>query len=90
MLDLTPDEIADSIIEADEYLKGQKGFGDFVLGARQRRLFAAQMAADEYRTEENIGDHYALLNGMLSYVMCLEICMIIIMTGLITTSSASH
>ncbi len=89
MLDQPADEIVDLIIDADEYLKGQMGFGDFTLGAKERRLFAAQMAADEYRTEENIGDHYVLLNGMMAYMICLEICMIIIMTSCISSATTN-
>ena len=43
MLDIPSEKLGDFIIYADEYLKDEKGFGDWSLGATERRMYAALM-----------------------------------------------
>lgn len=40
--------LAGSMIEVDHYLKGQKGFGSFGIGAKQRLMYAGILASIEY------------------------------------------
>lgn len=45
LTDIPYEQLTDEMAEADDYLKGHKGFGNFRLGAYTRRMYAAQMAA---------------------------------------------
>ena len=55
-LDMTADEIADSVSAADRYLKEQKGFGFMGTGAATRHMYAAMMVCIAYSDETNAGD----------------------------------
>lgn len=47
-LDMSPELIANQIVEADEYLKKVKGFGSLTIGSEIRRMMAAQMVLLTY------------------------------------------
>lgn len=47
-LDMSPDEIADAVADADNYLKEQKGFGFMGIGRSGRHLYAALMVSIAY------------------------------------------
>ena len=89
MLDMQEKEAADIIAEIDDYLKGQKGFGDLSLGAKERRLYAAQLVLNQYGPEESKVDG-VVLGSMLALTIAIEICMILCMTSCIAASSSSH
>ena len=78
MLNLTPEQITSLIIQADDYLKKEKGFGNFALGSKPRRLFAAQIVADTFllNSREDV-----LLSNVLSCVLSFEICMIVVISS---------
>lgn len=46
LLDASVDEIVDAILEAEKYLKGRKGFGNFVMGQRTRLVYSSTIASD--------------------------------------------
>lgn len=88
MLDMEENQIANLITEVDDYLKGQKGFGDFVLGSTERRLYAAQLVLNHCRPEESKVDS-VILGSMLALTIAIEICMLICVTASISISSSN-
>lgn len=89
MLDIQEKEVANLIAETDDYLKGQKGFGDFLLGSKERRLYAAQLVLNQYGPKDNEVDG-VVLGSMLAITIAIEICMILCITSCIAASSASN
>lgn len=87
MLDMNLDEIVDEMIEVDEYLKDQKGFGNFILGASHRRMFATQIVLDEHT---NVETSNSVLTSSLSIAVTIEICMIVMMASIAATSANNH
>ena len=86
MLDMPAEKIVEDIIEADEYLKGQKGFGNLSMGEGMRRMYAALMVMDTYMPPA-AHSHESLVDSVLVFVITMEVCMLILMTAVITTSS---
>ena len=54
LLEISVNEIVNSVIEIDNYLKTQKGFGIFGIGEKQRLMYAAMLAMDNWMEEKNI------------------------------------
>lgn len=52
MLDINKDSILEEIIEVDEYLKTQKGFGFFGIDAHQRLMYATILVMNQYNNTE--------------------------------------
>lgn len=88
MMDIPEKDIAELIVEADDYLKTHKGFGDIVLGASARRMYAAQMVLYLYGPGNKKGTEAVALNGMLSMTIAAEVCLIICMASCVASSSA--
>lgn len=55
-LDMTPDEIAEKVSEADKFLKEQKGFGFMGTGAATRHMYAAMLVCIAYADKTSAGD----------------------------------
>lgn len=85
MLDLTAEQIADEIMEADDYLKSQKGFGTFAMKDSVRRMYAALMVMDTHMPPAD-HSHESIVNSMLAMVIAMEVCMMIVMTSVITAT----
>ena len=47
-IDMTPEELANEIADAEEFLRIQKGFGDWSMSKKIRLMFAALLAAQAY------------------------------------------
>lgn len=88
MLDMSEKQIAICIAEADDYLKQQKGFGDLALGAKERRLFAAQLVLQTYGKQAQASNSVAL-TSMLALTIAIEICMIVCITTCVMTTTVS-
>lgn len=89
MLDMAEQTVAKLIAEVDDYLKGQKGFGDIVLGATERRLYAAQLVLNQYGPNDNKADG-VVLGSMLALTIAIEICMMICVTTSINTTMSNN
>lgn len=89
MLDMPEKELAEFIAEADDYLKRQKGFGDFVLGTKARRLYAAQLVLNQYGQGNKKADG-VVLGSMLALTIAIEICLMLCITSCTVASNASH
>lgn len=82
---LSDEEIVSGIIEADEYLRGEKGFGNFTLGGSLRRMYAAQTILDVYRKNDDKA-HTEILGSSLAVTIAAEICMILIITSVASSA----
>lgn len=89
LLELPEKETAALIAEADDYLKGQKGFGALALSASERRLFAAQLVLQQYGPKPNPGDS-AVLGSVLALTIATEISMTLCVACCISASASSH
>lgn len=78
------DEIVELIAQADDYLKKQRGFGNFTLGRRARRMYASQLALNFLSPDK--GNDVAL-SSSLALTISLEICMILCITAAVSSSS---
>ena len=85
-VDLTPEELAEEIAEASDYLKTRKGFGDWGMGSKARVMFAALMTVQAYAPDSSAMDT-SVLSSALAAVIAEEICFMILMTTVATTSS---
>ena len=86
ILDIPVEQIVDEIIEADEFLKQQKGFGDFVMGDKRRRMYAALMVMDSHIPPAD-RSHKALLNATMTLVIAMQICMLCVMVAVVGSSN---
>lgn len=86
MLELTAEQAAAEIMEADDYLKSQKGFGAFAMGDTVRRMYAALMVMDAHMPPAS-HSHESLVNSVLAMVIAMEVCMMIVMTSVIVTTT---
>lgn len=88
MLDLTAEQAAAEIMEADDYLKLQKGFGTFAMGDNVRRMYAALMVMDTHMPPAS-HSHESLVNSMLAMVIAMEVCMMIVMTSMMVSATVN-
>lgn len=88
MLDLTVEQAAAEIMEADDYLKSQKGFGSFSMGDTVRRMYAALMVMDTHMPPAS-HSHESLVNSVLAMVIAMEVCMMIVMTSVMVTTTTN-
>jgi hypothetical protein len=86
MLDISVDKIVEEIIEADDYLKQQKGFGNFSLGKKTRLMFAALMVMDAHIPPASLS-HESISSSALAIVIAIEICMMIIISSTVIVGS---
>lgn len=68
LLETNMEKLGQEMIEADDYLKTQKGFGTFGIGPRQRMMYAGMMAMCEHIPEVQTMQ-MAALNGIVSLVI---------------------
>lgn len=88
MLELSAEQAASEIMEADDYLKSQKGFGSFTMRDTVRRMYAALMVMDTHMPPAS-HSHESLVNSMLAIVIAMEVCMMIVMTSVIVTTTTN-
>ena len=84
-IDMDPEELADEIKDASEYLKTRKGFGDWSIGTKTRTMFAALLAAQAY-SPTSIAMDASVIGSALAIVIAEEVCMMAA-TMAVTTSS---
>lgn len=81
--DIPEKQLIREIIEADEYLKEHKGFGNFVMGSDTRRMYAAQMVLLPHLEDKNESDGI-LLGSMLALNVAMEVTMLILISSIVT------
>ena len=57
LLDVGVNEIVNSIIEIDDYLKNKKEFGMLGIGEKHRLMYAAMVAMDNWIEEKNLAEN---------------------------------
>lgn len=60
LIDKPIEEIVALLVETDSYLKPIRGFGNFSLGAKHRRLYAAQLCINYFCPKQTNGNEFAL------------------------------
>lgn len=83
-LNLSTDEIVRDIIDADDYLKHNRGFGNFILGAKTRRMFAALLTISSHA--ESAASEASVAGSSAAIAAALEICMMIVMMTITMTA----
>lgn len=90
LLDRDIEELIHDVIEADEYLEGQKGFGAFGIGSRQRRMYAAILTADSSLADsKKTVMNTAAINGTVSVIIAQEAAMCAAIAAAAAASAAS-
>ena len=85
-IDMTPEELADEIADASEYLKTCKGFGDWSIGTKTRTMFAALLAAQAY-APVSIAMDASVIGTSLAMVIAEEACLMVTMMACTTSSN---
>lgn len=88
LLDMPEAEIVDLIAEADDHLKTQKGFGNFILGGETRRLFASQMLLAEAGSATGLSES-AVMSSMLAITVAIEVCLMLCAVNAATVAASS-
>lgn len=84
-------EIATQIVETDEFLKSHKGFGNFLLGADTRLLYAANIVIINNKEKIKISDNpNSLISSTLGMILTQQLIMISFYSTLIMTSSNNN
>lgn len=79
--------LAQMVIDADEYLKHKKGFGDWSLGRRYRRMFAAMLAQAACGNPQEGANTAAAVS--LTVTIAAEVAMLLATQAAVAASSAS-
>lgn len=89
LLEMPVETIVDEIIEADDYLAQQKGFGGLAMGEQRRRMYAALMVMDTHMPPAD-SSHESLVDSMMAMLIALQICMILLMISTTTMMTTMH
>ena len=73
--------------EVDGYLAGQKGFGAFGIGKRQRLMYAGMLVQGEYLEKNTL--QTAAINGTLSLIIAQQVSMCAAVAATAAASSSS-
>lgn len=89
LLDRSVDEIVTLVGEADIMLKQYRGFGNFTLGSRYRRLYAAQLCAN-HLVPDTEGSSDTVISSTLALAIAMEVCAIICICACVAVTTSSH
>lgn len=83
------DMIVSEIIEVDNYLSKQKGFGIFGIGSKQRLMYAGMLLQDNQTTAQSM--QTAAINGTISLIVAEQtaICAAIVASSAASSSASS-
>ena len=87
-IEMTPEELADEIADASDFLKNRKGFGDWSMGKKSRLMFAALITAQAYAPSSRAMDS-AVMGGSLAIVIAEQIAIMVTMMLIISTTTNS-
>lgn len=88
LADVEVSELVEQIVELDDYLKTQKGFGALGIGGAQRLMYASMLVLQQYTSKVKDLEATAL-NGVVAIIIAQEAAMLaaITTTMLVTTTS---
>ncbi len=82
--------VADEIVEADNYLRNMKGFGNWSITARERLMFAAALVCDDFLADVKKGTvEVALSSTTAALLLAQQAATIAATSAIITTTAAS-
>ena len=80
-------DIVSDMMEADDFLAGQKGFGAFGVGKRQRLMYAGMLVQAEYLERNTL--QTAAINGTISMIVAQQAAMCAAVAAAAAASSSS-
>ena len=80
-------DIVSDMMEADDFLAGQKGFGAFGVGKRQRLMYAGMLVQAEYLERNTL--QTAAINGPISMIVAQQAAMCAAVAAAAAASSSS-
>lgn len=90
LIDMTAEEIARSIVDAEDYLKKQKGFGSLSMSSSERKLYAAQMVLSAYGPNMDVTKaDSVMVSGVIAAVIAMEVCLMICMTTTVAATTTN-
>ncbi len=87
-IEIEPDKLAGEIVEAERYLKDQKGFGDLTMDRKTRVMYAALLAASVYGNNDKAAGN-SVISNTLAIVWAKKIAKMISMLIQVTPTVAS-
>ena len=88
LLDAESGILSEDMMQADDFLRGQKGFGAFGIGSRQRLMYAGMLAVGEYVPETRT-IQTAALSGIVSLVIAQQAAICAAVASMTAASAAS-
>lgn len=85
MMQLNQEDILDTIIEVDAYLKQQKGFGVFSVDSYQRLMYATMLVMNQYGQDDNM--QMSMLNSVIAAIIAEYTAMLATMTVVMLAST---
>ena len=89
MIDTDKEKLVAEIIEVDEFLKTQKGFGFWGIGEKQRLLFAASLVMNQYGSGENSAQ-VTVISSTITAIIVQYTAMLAAVTAATVASSSSN
>lgn len=89
MIDADKENLVAEIIEVDEFLKTQKGFGFWGIGEKQRLLFAASLVMNQYGSEKN-RTQVTVISSTVTAIVAQYTAMLAAVTTAMIASSSSN
>lgn len=89
MIDADKENLVAEIIEVDEFLKTQKGFGFWGIGEKQRLLFAASLVMDQYGSEKNSAQVTVISSTVTAIIAQYTAMLAAVTTAMIASSSSN-
>ena len=83
--DISVNEAVELIAQADDYLKTQKGFGNFNLGRKNRRMFATELAVNFLSPEGQGTD--VVISSSIAITVAMEVCLVVCIACSVAASS---
>lgn len=89
MIDVDKESLVVEIIEVDEFLKTQKGFGFWGIGEKQRLLYAASLVMNQYGSEKN-STQVTVISSTVTAIIAQYTAMLAAVTAATVASSSSN
>lgn len=89
MMQMNQEEMLDTIIEVDTYLKQQKGFGVFGVDSYQRLMYATTLVMNQYERNEN-SMQMSMLNNVIATIIAEYTAMLATLTVVMVASTTAN
>lgn len=89
LADVEVAELVEQIVEVDDYLKTQKGFGALGIGGEQRLMYASMLVMQQHTSKVNTIEA-AALNGIVAIIIAQEAALIAAITASTVATTANQ